>query len=195
MKTVILMGIKHCGKSTQGKLISQKLELDFYDTDDVVTHMTGKTPREIYTEKGQSGFIEAEKEACLFIRDKVSSGSDFSKPVVIATGGGICSNKEAVEILKSFGIAVYLEVSEKIAASRVLREIRVGEDGSLSNMPAYIAKKNPRSIAECGDIFHDFFVEREKIYKNIADLSINVSDSSKSENADRIIRLVKSMGE
>ena len=155
MKTVILMGIKHCGKSTQGKLISQKLELDFYDTDDVVTRMTGKTPREIYTEKGQSGFIEAEKEACLFIRDKVSSGSDFSKPVIIATGGGICSNKEAVEILKSFGIAVYLEVSEKIAASRVLREIKragsynqaIMELGALQMLPylltIYCKKKSP----------------------------------------------------
>ena len=57
-------------------------------------------------------------------------------------------------------------------------------------MPAYIAKKNPRTIAECGDIFHDFFVEREKIYRDIADLSIDVSDSSKSGNADRIIAAV-----
>ena len=51
MKTIVLMGIKHCGKSTQGKIISQKLGLPFYDTDDVITLLTGKTPREIYTEK------------------------------------------------------------------------------------------------------------------------------------------------
>ena len=186
MKTIVLMGIKHCGKSTQGKLISQKLGLPFFDTDDVIAEMTGKTPREIYTEKGQEGFIEAEKKACLQVKDR-TGGTDCC---VVATGGGICNNPDAIEILRSFGTLVYLEVEEKIAASRVLREIKKEKDGTLSNMPAYIAKKNPRTIAECGDIFHDFFVEREKIYRNIADLSIDVSGSSKGENADRIIAAV-----
>lgn len=186
MKTIVLMGIKHCGKSTQGRLISQKLGLPFFDTDDVIAEMTGKTPREIYTEKGQKGFIEAEKKACQQVKDR-TGGTDSC---VIATGGGICNNPDAVEILRSFGTLVYLEVDEKIAASRVLREIKKEADGTLSNMPAYIAKKNPRTIAECGDIFHDFFVEREKIYRDIADLSIDVSDSSKSGNADRIIAAV-----
>mgnify|MGYP003541431241 FL=1 len=67
MKTIVLMGIKHCGKSTQGKIISQKLGLPFYDTDDVITLLTGKTPREIYTEKGAEGFMEAEKYACEYV--------------------------------------------------------------------------------------------------------------------------------
>ena len=136
MKTIVLMGIKHCGKSTQGRLISQKLGLPFFDTDDVIAEMTGKTPREIYTEKGQEGFIEAEKKACQQVKDR-TGGTDSC---VIATGGGICNNPDAVEILRSFGTLVYLEVDEKIAASRVLREIKKEADGTLSNMPAYIAK-------------------------------------------------------
>lgn len=187
MKSIVLMGIKHCGKSTQGKLVSQKLGLDFYDTDDVVTEMTGKTPREIYTQEGQEGFMQAEKNACEFIRSKVVGKESR---VVIATGGGICNNPDAIEILKTFGTLVFLEVEEKIAAARVLREIKVDDKGNLSNMPAYIAKKNPRTLEDAGNIFSEFFEERVKIYKSIADVFIDVSGSSKTENASRIIALV-----
>ena len=62
--SIILMGIKHCGKSTQGRIISKKLSVPFFDTDDVVFEMTGKTPRQIYTELGNEGFQEAEEKAC-----------------------------------------------------------------------------------------------------------------------------------
>ncbi|MBQ0039381.1 MAG: shikimate kinase [Treponema sp.] len=190
MKTIVLMGIKHCGKSTQGRLIAQKTGLPFYDTDNVIEEMTGKSPREIYTEKGQEGFIEAEKEACRFVKEQTA---DKGLVAVIATGGGICNNRQAVEILKSFGTLVFLEVEEHIATSRVLREIKVSPEGILSNMPAYIAKKNPRTLEDCGNIFHDFFVEREKIYKEMVDLSIDVSGLSKGENADKIIATVKDL--
>ena len=47
--SIVLMGIKHCGKSTQGRIISKKLSVPFFDTDDVILEMTGKTPRQIYT--------------------------------------------------------------------------------------------------------------------------------------------------
>ena len=39
-KSIILVGIKHCGKSTQGKALSKKLSFDFYDTDSVIEELT-----------------------------------------------------------------------------------------------------------------------------------------------------------
>ena len=50
MASIILMGIKHCGKSTQAALISKKLNMPKYDTDDVVEKLSGKTPRELYVQ-------------------------------------------------------------------------------------------------------------------------------------------------
>lgn len=189
MKTIVLMGIKHCGKSTLGKFISKKFNLSFFDTDDVILLMTNSTPREIFLEKGEEGFIEAEKNACEYIKNEIVSKK---LNAIIATGGGICNNIQAVKILKSFGILVFLKIEERIATSRVLREIKVAKNGSLSNMPAYIAKKNPHTVYDVGFIFHDFFIERERIYQNITDFSIDVSDSSKSKNADKIINFVNS---
>lgn len=188
--SIILMGIKHCGKSTQGRIISKKLSVPFFDTDDVVFEMTGKTPRQIYTELGNEGFQEAEEKACSFLLEKINSSAE--KNAVIATGGGICGNKKALDVLKKIGTFVFLKTPERIASFRVLREISVAQDGTLLNIPAFIAKKNPRSVADAKKIFHDFFIERECIYEQLADVVIDMSSSSKEANAAKIIESVSS---
>ena len=188
--SIILMGIKHCGKSTQGRIISKKLSVPFFDTDDVIFEMIGKTPRQIYTELGNEGFQEAEEKACLFLLEKINSSAE--KNAVIATGGGICGNKKALDVLKKIGTFVFLKTPERIASFRVLREISVAQDGTLLNVPAFIAKKNPRSIADAKKIFHDFFIERECIYEQLADVVIDMSSSSKEANAAKIIESVSS---
>lgn len=188
--SIILMGIKHCGKSTQGRIISKKLSVPFFDTDDVIFEMTGKTPRQIYTELGNEGFQEAEEKACSFLLEKINSSAE--KNAVIATGGGICGNKKALDVLKKIGTFVFLKTPERIANFRVLREISVVQDGTLLNVPAFIAKKNPRSVADAKKIFHDFFIERECIYEQLADVVIDMSSSSKEANAAKIIESVSS---
>ena len=188
--SIILMGIKHCGKSTQGRIISKKLSVPFFDTDDVEFEMTGKTPRQIYTELGNEGFQEAEEKACSFLLEKINSSAE--KNAVIATGGGICGNKKALDVLKKIGTFVFLKTPERIASFRVLREISVAQDGTLLNVPAFIAKKNPRSVGDATQIFHDFFIERECIYEQLADVVIDMSSSSKEANAAKIIESVSS---
>lgn len=188
--SIILMGIKHCGKSTQGRIISKKLSVPFFDTDDVVFEMIGKTPRQIYTELGNEGFQKAEEKACSFLLEKINSSAE--KNAVIATGGGICGNKKALDVLKKIGTFVFLKTPERIASFRVLREISVAQDGTLLNVPAFIAKKNPRSVADAKKIFHDFFIERECIYEQLADVVIDMSSSSKEANAAKIIESVSS---
>ena len=188
--SIILMGIKHCGKSTQGRIISKKLSVPFFDTDDVVFEMTGKTPRQIYTELGNEGFQEAEEKACSFLLEKINSSAE--KNAVIATGGGICGNTKALDVLKKIGTFVFVKTPERIASFRVLREISVAQDGTLLNVPAFIAKKNPRSVADAKKIFHDFFIERECIYEQLADVVIDMSSSSKEANAAKIIESVSS---
>ena len=188
--SIILMGIKHCGKSTQGRIISKKLSVPFFDTDDVIFEMTGKTPRQIYTELGNEGFQEAEEKACSFLLEKINSSAE--KNAVVATGGGICGNKKALDVLKKIGTFVFLRTPERIASFRVLREISVAQDGTLLNVPAFIAKKNPRSVADVKKIFHDFFIERECIYEQLADVVIDMSSSSKEANAAKIIESVSS---
>ncbi len=190
-KTIALMGIKHCGKSTQGKILAKKFGAAFYDTDDVITEQTGKTPRQIYTESGEEGFKAAEKNACQLVAKRIT---ESQAPAVIATGGGICNNSGALFELHKVSSFVFLNSRESIAAKRILSEVKTEEDGSLSNMPAYIAKKNPHSLSEVRSIFHEFFEERVRMYKGIADFSVTMKNATKSVNTSQIISMLKSKG-
>ena len=187
-KTIALMGIKHCGKSTQGKILAKKFNVDFYDTDDVITEQTGKTPRQIYTELGEEGFKTAEKNACCLITQKLSA-SAF--PAVIATGGGICNNSTALFELHKVSTFIFLDSPEKTAAKRILSEVKTEADGSLTNLPAYIAKKNPHSLSEVRTFFHEFFEERVRMYRGIADFSVSIKSATKSANTQQILSVLK----
>ena len=191
-RSIILCGIKHCGKSTQGKRIASALGLDFYDTDDLIFEQTGMDARAIYKSQGKDAFMAAELKACEYLRDilqaKGSQGQNAAaaKSAVIATGGGICQNEPAIAILKKLGTIVYLEVPEITAAGRIVREARFLPDGTIQNLPAYIANKNPADQKEVRAIFHDFYMERTKKYRSLADASVQ-AQGSRSENTKKIL--------
>ena len=186
MDSIILMGIKHCGKSTQGKILSKKLDVKFYDTDSVVEQMTGKTAREIYAQNGKDAFLDAELKACEFIASDAGNNK-----CVIATGGGICNNTKALEVLRKIGKFVFLNAQEKTACDRIVREVKIEKDGSLSNLPAYISKNNPHSLDEVRAIFHEFYVNRVKIYTQIADICVEMENAPKDVNALQICNALK----
>lgn len=187
MDCVILMGIKHCGKSTQARLLSQRLGIASYDTDDIITDMTGKSPREIYQSGGKEAFKAAETAACRQLASRLSESGDQA---VIATGGGICCNEEALSALRPLGRLVFLNAPEKAAADRIIREARELAQGGFENLPAYIAAKSPRTILEIRSIFHDFYMERTFLYSRAADITVDMGRAGKEENAAKIAALV-----
>ncbi len=188
-KAIILMGIKHCGKSTQARLLSEYFDVDFYDTDDLITELTGMSPREIYTKKGKEVFLQEEENACIELQKRLKPSYKSKKEysAVIATGGGICNNKRAVDILRKLGTLVFLNADKNTAFERIEREIRITPDNRLENLPAYIANKNPQSIQEARNVFFDFYHERQKIYREICDISVNMKSAGKIFNRNLII--------
>nr|QGT51469.1 hypothetical protein Unknown280_1610 [uncultured Spirochaetaceae bacterium] len=215
---LIFVGIKHCGKSTQGKRIASHLGLEFFDTDDLIQKYEGISPREIYTKFGKEKFMEAEKNACQKLAEffetqnqkyeiencaevdsvetvcRASENSEQNaqcglckkNAFVAATGGGICENKNAIEILKTFGTIIFLQTNEKTAADRIVREADFSTTPAR-NLPAYIAEKNPRTEKETREIFHDFFMRRTNRYKKIADVIVQMENASKEINTEKIL--------
>lgn len=184
MSSIVLMGIKHCGKSTQGKLLSKKLNLPFYDTDSVIEEMNGLSCRQIYSQQGAEAFMQKEAQACAYVMEQVAKEN---RDAVIATGGGICNNKAALEILHTKSQFIFLETPEKLAADRIVNEIQKGPDGKMTNLPAYIAKKNPQTKADVRGIFHDFYTERVKLYSQLADVTVKMTAESVETNLDHIL--------
>ena len=96
MDSVIIIGMKHSGKSSLGKGLANNLSLPFFDTDEIIENQTGIKVRELFVKQGESSFKKAEFEACKYLLEKKQNYENF----VISTGGGICDNIESVEILK-----------------------------------------------------------------------------------------------
>ncbi|MBR5581368.1 MAG: shikimate kinase [Treponema sp.] len=180
---IILLGIKHCGKSTLGRFLSKKFQCPFYDTDDVILEMTGLSPRQIYQEQGPQAFMEAETKACEYLARYLSALGE--NEYVIATGGGICNNQEALEALKFLGFFIFLEVPEEVAVDRIIKEIE-WEDGEMKNLPAYIQKENPKTIEDVEKIFSGFYRQRTKLYRQLAQISCPLSNGSPEENCQLI---------
>ncbi|MCH5289581.1 MAG: hypothetical protein J1E32_06685 [Treponema sp.] len=187
---LILMGIKHCGKTTQGRLLSRHFACPFFDTDDVLQELTGRSPRQVYAEQGEEAFVAAEAEACRHVARLLAERLPAAQPyaAVIATGGGICKNDEAVAVLRALGTLVFLHAPEKTAADRIVREVRVEADGSLVNLPAYIARERPQTLDEVRASFHRFYVERTERYAAICTVRVPLEPASPEENMQSILR-------
>jgi shikimate kinase len=173
--SIILTGIKHSGKSTLGKLLAARLRVAFYDTDDVITERTGKTPRELYRAGGEAAFRVAEQDACRQLADSIAAGGERA---VIATGGGICNNQSALSHLRPAGKIVYLDVSEETALKRILKK---------SELPAYIAAENPQTPDDVRRIFHRIYTDRTQRYRALADAVFVPQSVSARENAEELM--------
>jgi shikimate kinase len=185
-----LTGVKHSGKTTLGKLLADILNAEFIDMDDVIARQCGMSAREVFTQRGEAGFRDAELEACGTVCGELASGS---KSAVVATGGGFCDNLPAVALVRQTGLVVYLDVPEKIVLERILKETRRADDGSLQNLPAYIARHNPRSEEDAARLFRPVFEKRSARYAEIAD-AVFAPGLSAERNARELADIVLRAG-
>ena len=98
---IFLIGPMGSGKSTIGKVLSERLEYDFYDTDKLVEKVVGKKIKEIFEQNGEQYFRLKESEEL----DKTRK----LKNAVIATGGGIIENEKNRLFLKEEKKVIFLD--------------------------------------------------------------------------------------
>lgn len=184
---IILLGIKHCGKSTLGRMLADQLDCAFYDTDDLILEMTGRSPRQICREEGEGEFMAAEANACRHLRRLVEDLPDGQ--CVVATGGGVCSNREALAVLEGMGFFIFLEVPKETATRRILQEIQ-WEGGAMKNLPAYIEKENPGTPERVAEIFGGFYDRRSALYRQLAQISCSLNGETPAENCALLRQLL-----
>ena len=185
-ESIVLMGCKHCGKTTQGRLLAQKFAFDFFDTDEELSRLRGIDFRTLYKTKGAAEFALAEEEACCtIIRDH------SARPLVIATGGGICDNPPALQALRSCGRFVFLRLDIKYSVKRIMEKIEETETGSFTNVPAYVLEKKPASLKEIEDILLKKYEERYQQYSAIADIIVDIKNAPVEENFRTLLGALK----
>jgi shikimate dehydrogenase len=101
IKNIVLIGMPGSGKSTIGKLLTNELEKNFVDLDEVIAQKAGMPVTEIFAKHGEAFFRNLETEAC--------KEYGKQKNLVIATGGGAVLRKENMDALMQNGETFFLD--------------------------------------------------------------------------------------
>ena len=99
-ENIILIGMPGCGKSTAGRTLAAATGKEFFDTDEEILRISGRTPAKIIRMDGEETFRQIEHEAVCCLGKK--SGC------IIATGGGVVTREENYDPLHQNGTLVFL---------------------------------------------------------------------------------------
>ena len=100
-RSVVLVGMPGCGKSTIGKILAEETGKEFFDSDEEIIKQTGTAPSDIIKNHGEAYFRDIESSIIKELSDK--------NGVIIATGGGAVLRSENVTNLKKNGFLVFLD--------------------------------------------------------------------------------------
>ena len=100
MENIVLIGMPGCGKTTIGRILSEKLNKPLLDTDERIEEYAGCPIPQIFQDQGEEGFRRI--ETTILAEDGKKSGN------IIATGGGCVTRKENYPLLRQNGIVIWI---------------------------------------------------------------------------------------
>lgn len=159
---VVLIGMPGSGKSTIGRIIAQRLDYAFVDTDTMIEEAHGRIP-DIFAKQGEAAFRKFELEDAKQAAENTNT--------VVSTGGGIVQTPEAMAALRQTGTIVYIDRPLELLLNEV----------DTSNRPL-LAGGRERLVS--------LYEKRHSLYRQYADITArNAADAQSC--ADHIIKQIK----
>ena len=163
---LILIGLMGAGKTTLGRQLASELQLDFYDSDQLICERTGVSIPTIFELEGEEGFRHREKTV---INELVQLNN-----IIIATGGGTVLNAENRYKLQKNGHVIYLHAHPQILLSRIQND---------RNRPLLQVEDPLLKLQQ-------LYVQRDPIYRETAHLIIEANDSCTTQTITRLFALL-----
>lgn len=166
-KTIVLIGFMGVGKTTVGKLIAEKLNRDFIDTDMEIEQAFGMPVAQIFQIYGEKVFREKEKS--------LITGYSNKNPLVLSLGGGAFLQEDIRRECMENSTVIFLELSwdawkERIALIQESRPVLHG-----------------KSLTEMKELFY----QRQEIYQ-ACHFKVSADHKSPEEVAEGIVTLLES---
>ena len=114
-KLIVLIGLMGSGKTTVGRALATKLNLDFADSDEAIEKSAKTSVREIFTEQGEPVFRQLESQA---LADLCAGES----AMVLAVAGGAIVAASNRELLQKYAeCIIWLDAPTPTLVSRTGR--------------------------------------------------------------------------
>lgn len=135
---IYLVGFMGSGKTTAGRLLSERLGVPFVDLDLAFEAMAGRTIREAFESHGEPWFRAREAE--------LLRGTASLPAAVVALGGGTFTFPENAAFVKAHGLSIFLDVpfaaiAERLGEKAADRPLFPSEESALSlweaRLPSY----------------------------------------------------------
>lgn len=108
---VALVGMMGAGKTAVGKVLAQRLQVPFLDSDSAIEEAAQATIAEIFARDGEEFFRAREAEVIA----RLLSGP----PAILSTGGGAFMQEPVRELIAESGVALWLDADLPTLWSRV----------------------------------------------------------------------------
>jgi shikimate kinase len=108
---IYLTGFMGCGKTSVGRRLAKRLDVEFVDLDEEVERRAGMTVRQIFESQGESAFRQMEAEAL--------RGTLALPDVVVATGGGTMAFEANAGLIGANGMSVWINPAFATIAARI----------------------------------------------------------------------------
>lgn len=167
--TIFLIGFMGSGKSTVGKKLANKLNLNFVDMDRDIESKTNTSIAIIFKEKGESYFRNLERE---WLNNDIPNNS------VISTGGGTPCFHENLQKMKEKGVVIFLKVKAEILAQRLFN--------AQSNRPLLAGYQQNKDTLK---LFIDQKLNEREHYYHEADIIFDASDFNANKLSDLCLQI------
>ena len=159
---IYLVGMPGAGKTTIGRQLARRLQRRFVDADHEIESRTGVRIPVIFDIEGEQGFRDREA--------KVIAELAADTNLVVATGGGAVLRPANRDAMKQSGLVIYLQAAPRLLFERTRLD---------PNRPLL-------QVADPMQKIDELFVQRDPLYREVADIVINSLGGS-------ISRLVKQL--
>ncbi|MBK9170987.1 MAG: shikimate kinase [Bryobacterales bacterium] len=140
-KAIFLVGFMGSGKTTVGRVLSERLGWDFVDLDDDIEARAGESIPAIFETRGETAFRQAEHDA---LATRAAQARD-GHAMVVALGGGAFAEPRNVNLIEGAGVSIWLDVT-------------------LDRAMARAAPSNHRPLARDPEKFAELFACRRAAY-------------------------------
>ncbi len=150
---IVLIGFMGVGKGTTARAYSKKYNSFIIDTDDLIESKENMKIKEIFKKYGENRFRSLEQECANWIENSVEN-------TLISCGGGFYK----VNNINKLGVVVLLDASFDWIYNRLLTA--PNSKSKLKKRPLFSEPQKAKKL----------YKERERDYKKVADIIINVEN-------------------